>query len=240
MSEKKPVWDTLMIPQGMVTLQLGPSKYAPQRTFLIKVAGQEVVRTFVSDAIAADLEQWMSGLRVENYPEIEELRKFAEAHEFKGNTLRIEKADFDGEHGCRFIVGDADGADHVVAEWRGDGIHADTIYTEEPVLNYGHTTTPFQRCIRMALELVHWPVTSALLAGPGDGALATIAERLEEGDIVLPRPDDGDEYTQDFDEMLTLLKVAYEHINEQRTTRGVHPHLEEWMERAKPLMKGRS
>ena len=72
MSEKKPVWDTIMIPQGMVTLSLEPSKYALQRIFIVKVARQEVVRTFVTDAIAAELETWMTGLQVKNHPEIEE------------------------------------------------------------------------------------------------------------------------------------------------------------------------
>lgn len=83
-------------------------------------------------------------------------------------SVRVEMAEFpDGERGCRFIVGE----DHVVAEWRGDGISSDTVFVEEPALTYFKTTTPHDRCVRMVLEMCHWEVACAMLAGPGDGNL---------------------------------------------------------------------
>jgi len=88
-------------------------------------------------------------------------------------SVRVEDADFDGESGCRFILG----KDHVVAEWRGDGIATDTIFTEEPKLIYFKTTTPHIRCLRMVLEIVHWPIICAMVAGPGDGELKTVHEQ---------------------------------------------------------------
>jgi hypothetical protein len=89
-------------------------------------------------------------------------------------SVRIEPADFDGESGCRFLVGD----DHVVAEWRGDGIASDHVVAETPELEYLVTTTPHDRCCRMVLELVHWEVVAAMLRGPGDGELRPMSERL--------------------------------------------------------------
>ena len=86
-------------------------------------------------------------------------------------SVRVEEADFDGEMGCRFILG----KDHVVAEWRGDGIASDTVFSEHPALEYGVTTTPLIRCMRMALDMAHWPVLCAMVAGPGDGQMKEIA-----------------------------------------------------------------
>jgi len=95
-------------------------------------------------------------------------------------SVRVEEADFDGERGCRFILG----KDHVVAEWRGDGIASDTVFSEHPALEYGVTTTPQIRCMRMALDMAHWPVLCAMVAGPGDGQMKEIYWWLdgEEGD----------------------------------------------------------
>lgn len=103
------------------------------------------------------------------------LRRTADDHsQLHDKSVRVEKADFDGESGCRFIVGSG----HVVAEWRGDGIAGDTVFVEEPALTYFKTTTPYDRCVRMALEMVHWEVASAMLAGPGDGKLVGLADRV--------------------------------------------------------------
>lgn len=85
-------------------------------------------------------------------------------------SIRVEEAEFDGDRGCRFILD----KDHVVAEWRGDGIASDTVFSEHPSLEYGVTTTPQIRCIRMALEMAHWPVLCAMMAGPGDGKMKEI------------------------------------------------------------------
>lgn len=96
-------------------------------------------------------------------------------------SIRVEEVDFDGERGCRFILG----KDHVVAEWRGDGIASDTVFSEHPALEYGVTTTPQIRCIRMALEMAHWPVICAMVAGPGDAQMKEISWWLdgeEDGD----------------------------------------------------------
>lgn len=92
-------------------------------------------------------------------------------------SVRVEDADFDGERGCRFVVGD----DHVVAEWRGDGIAADTVFGEEPRLAYGVTTTPNQRCIRMAFEMAHWPILCAMLVGHGDGVMTAPPTLWDDG-----------------------------------------------------------
>jgi len=96
------------------------------------------------------------------------------------------------DRGARFFVRTLDGEDHLVAEWRGDGISTDSLWCEEPALVYGVTTTPHQRCIRMALEELHWVLTSALLVGPGDGELASLADCVESGDAVLPTRRDDD------------------------------------------------
>ena len=88
-------------------------------------------------------------------------------------AVRVEAAEFDGEEGCRFILGE----DHIVAEWRGDGVATDTIYVEKPKLVYFETTTPQIRCQRMVLEAAHWEVLAALVAGPGDGELQTLHAR---------------------------------------------------------------
>jgi len=103
----------------------------------------------------------------------------------KEHSVRVEMVDFPVEiplemgevnHGCRFIVGD----DHVVAEWRGGGVSPDTVYVEGPALTYFKTTTPFNRCIRMVLEMAHWEIASAMMAGPGDGKLEQIQELKRE------------------------------------------------------------
>jgi len=102
--------------------------------------------------------------------ENENLKRIVESD----RTVRVERMELEeGDHGCRFIVG----KDHVVAEWRGDGIHSDTVFVEKPALTYFKTTTPFDRCVRMAMEMVHWEVSSAMLAGPGDGNLVEWGER---------------------------------------------------------------
>ena len=88
-------------------------------------------------------------------------------------SIRVESVDFDGEKGCRFILGE----DHVVAEWRGDGIASDTVFLEKPSLEYGVTTTSHIRCMRMAFEMAHWEILCAMVSGPGDGFLE------ETGDI---------------------------------------------------------
>lgn len=92
-------------------------------------------------------------------------------------SVRVEMVDFPDGRGCRFIVGE----DHVVAEWRSDGIAADTIFVEEPVLTYFKTTSPLDRCVRMTMEMVHWEVVCAMLAGPGDGKLVEWAEKYPNG-----------------------------------------------------------
>jgi len=94
------------------------------------------------------------------------------------------------DHGACFYVRKPDGKDHLVGEWRGDGIATDTIFAERPALEYGVTTTPHQRCVRMALELLHWPLTSALLVGPGDGVMETAATRGERGEVLFPMEPD--------------------------------------------------
>jgi hypothetical protein len=102
-------------------------------------------------------------------------------------SVRIEPADFDGEAGCRFLVGE----DHVVAEWRGDGIASDNIFAETPELEYLVTTTPHDRCCRMVLELVHWEVVAAMLRGAGDGKLRPMSERLDtSADLVISISED--------------------------------------------------
>ena len=124
------------------------------------------------------------------------LRK-AKVYERNKPMLRVESAMFppgelngDDERGCRFIVTDTQGADHVVAEWRGDGISTDTIFVEKPKLSYGATTTPWHRCVRMAFELAHWHLICAMLVGPSDGELKPLNERREEGHALLPIYDD--------------------------------------------------
>jgi len=82
-------------------------------------------------------------------------------------SVRVEDVDFDGERGCRFILGE----DHVVTEWRGDGVSIDRVFLEKTALSYGVTTTPHIRCMRMVLEMAHWEVLCAMVAGPGDGNL---------------------------------------------------------------------
>jgi len=83
-------------------------------------------------------------------------------------SVHVEKVEFeDGEKGCRFIIGE----NHVVAEWRGDGVATDTVFVEGTALEYGITTTPYIRCMRMVLEMAHWEVLCAIVAGPGDGKL---------------------------------------------------------------------
>ena len=108
------------------------------------------------------------------------LYKFDEVVRLKtllSKSVRVEMVDFpDGERGCRFIVGE----DHVVAEWRGDGISADTVFVEEPALTYFKTTSPLDRCVRMTMEMVHWEIACAMLTGPGDGKLLTWAEKLSD------------------------------------------------------------
>jgi hypothetical protein len=96
--------------------------------------------------------------------------------ELLSKSVRVEVGTPEG--GCRFVVGE----DHVVAEWRGDGIAADTVFVEEPALVYGCTTTPVDRCVRMAMRMVHWEVVCAMLAGPGDGKLVAWAEKYPHGD----------------------------------------------------------
>ena len=110
-------------------------------------------------------------------------------------SVRVEKVDFDGERGCRFIVGE----DHVVAEWRGDGVAVDTVFVEKPALTYFKTTSPLDRCIRMVLDMVHWEVACAMLAGPGDGKLEEFAVKyrrhfrisraIDKQEIVAPATD---------------------------------------------------
>jgi hypothetical protein len=106
----------------------------------------------------------------------DDLETIGQLRELLDRSVRIEPADFDGEAGCRFIVGE----DHVVAEWRGDGIASDRVFAETPELEYLVTTTPHDRCCRMVLELVHWEVVAALLRGPGDGKLCPMSERLDD------------------------------------------------------------
>ncbi len=94
--------------------------------------------------------------------------------ELLARSVHVDEATFDdGEHGCRFLVGE----DHVVVEWRGDGIATDTIFVEEPKLVYMQTTTPHIRCMRMVLEQAHWEVLAAMADGPGDGELKSMHER---------------------------------------------------------------
>jgi hypothetical protein len=94
----------------------------------------------------------------------------------RDRSVRIEPADFDGEAGCRFLVGE----NHVVAEWRGDGVASDNVFAETPQLEYLVTTTAHDRCCRMVLELVHWEVVAAMLRGPGDSKLRPMSERLDD------------------------------------------------------------
>lgn len=104
------------------------------------------------------------------------LRRTADEHDESEpkRAVRVEMVEFDdGERGCRFIVG----KDHVVAEWRGDGIAGDTVFVEDTALTYFETTTLLDRCVRMVLEMCHWEVVSAMLVGPGDGELVAWAER---------------------------------------------------------------
>lgn len=99
--------------------------------------------------------------------EIERLKKLVV------RSIRIEEDEFeDGESGCRFILGE----EHVVAEWRGDGIATDTVFAEDPSLEYGVTTTPLTRCFRMAFEMVHWPLLCAIVDGPGNGQLGQVEQ----------------------------------------------------------------
>jgi hypothetical protein len=113
---------------------------------------------------------------------LEELKR---ARALLQKSVRVEMVDFPGdpmvmgdvEHGCRFIVGE----DHVIAEWRGYGIASDTVFVEDTALTYFETTTPLDRCVRMVLEMCHWEVASAMLAGPGDGELVEWAERYPHG-----------------------------------------------------------
>jgi hypothetical protein len=106
--------------------------------------------------------------------EIIELRAEVERlSDLLSKSVRVEEAEFVGERGCRFILGE----DHVVAEWRGDGIASDTVFSERPALEYGVTTTPYIRCMRMAFEMAHWEILCAMVSGPGDGYLR------EEGNI---------------------------------------------------------
>jgi hypothetical protein len=95
---------------------------------------------------------------------------------------RSVRVEVDGD-GCRFIVGE----DHVVAEWTGDGVYDDTVLVEEPALTYLRTTTPVDRCVRMVLEMIHWEVASAMLAGPGDGDLVPYTKAA--ADEIIPMGD---------------------------------------------------
>jgi len=123
---------------------------------------------------------WLEELR-DKRTEVLRLKKLL------SKSVRVQKFDLPcvpPELGCRFIVGE----DHVVAEWRGDGIAADTVFVEDTALTYFKTTTPHDRCVRMVLEMVHWEVACAMLAGPGDGNLVEWAEKYPNG---LHGDDDG-------------------------------------------------
>jgi hypothetical protein len=110
--------------------------------------------------------------------EITELKdELTRLRDLLSKSVRVQKnVEFEnGEIGCRFIVGE----NHVVAEWRGDGISSDHVFVEDTALKYCVTTTPHDRCIRMVLEMVHWEVASAMLAGAGDGKLLPWCDRYD-------------------------------------------------------------
>lgn len=92
-------------------------------------------------------------------------------------SVRLDQRVVDGERVFTFVVGE----NHSVAEWTDvDGVASDNVFCERPVLEYGVTTTPRQRCLRMVLEMVHWPVLCAMLVGPGDGEFKTT---YDQGDV---------------------------------------------------------
>lgn len=107
------------------------------------------------------------------YPKVERLR------DLLARSVRVDVEDVAGGRVTRFVLGE----DHVIAEWgHDDGVAADLVFAERPALEYGFTTTPVQRCQRMVLEMVHWPVLCAMIAGPGDGDLKVAGEQCLIGD----------------------------------------------------------
>lgn len=124
------------------------------------------------------LERENKRLKKQEELEVNNEKRITELEALLERSVRLEEEVIDGERVFIFKVG-AEG--HNVAQWTddGDGVASDNVFCEKPALKYAVTTTPIQRCLRMVLEMVHWPVLCAMLVGPGDGEFKTAYDQGE-------------------------------------------------------------